>query len=70
MQTQKGTQPLKETKPRILTVQPQLRHNRYSSTHFPEIRLRGNWLGKLGFSAYSKIKVQGTPKFLVISVEE
>jgi hypothetical protein len=34
---------------RSLKIHPRFRENSYSTVDVPEIRLCGNWLGKLGF---------------------
>ena len=60
----------KDKKVRSLKVQPQHRNNRWTHNTVPEIRLRGAWLEKLGFSPYQRISVTTDKKTLVIRVEE
>jgi hypothetical protein len=55
---------------RSLKIQPQIRNNRWNSTTVPEIRLCGNWLGKLGFSPEQRVNVTTMNKLLIIRVEE
>ena len=44
---------------RNLKIQPRCRLNQFSKTVFPEIRLSGNWLEKIGFHSGMKIAVKG-----------
>lgn len=55
---------------RSLKIQPQIRINRRSVSKFPEIKLRGNWLEKLGFIPEQRVSITTLDKLLIIRVED
>jgi len=70
MRTHEKKKTSKRPEVRSLKIQLQIRLNRWSSTKVPEIRLRGNWLGKLGFTPEQRVNITTMNKLLIIQVEE
>lgn len=70
MQEKKKGKGIKKADVRSFKIQPQIRVNQYSKSVVPEIRLRGNWLEKLGFAPEQRIFVTTMNKLLIIRIEE
>jgi hypothetical protein len=70
MRTPKTKNANVQPKVRSLKIQPQIRFNTLSHTTFPEIRLRGNWLGKLGFAPDRRVSITTMDKLLIVRLDE
>jgi hypothetical protein len=70
MRTHEKKVAVQPPKVRSIKIQPQIRFNRCSRTTIPEIRLRGNWLEKLGFRPDQRVTITTMEKLLVIRLED
>lgn len=70
MRTLKNKNARAQPKVRSLKIQPQIRLNSLSETTFPEIRLRGNWLAKLGFTPDRRVSITTMDKLLIVRLDE
>ena len=59
-----------QTQSRNLKIQLQIRLNKRSAKQIPEIKLRGNWLHKLGFLPNQRVCITTRNKLLIIQVDE
>jgi toxic protein SymE len=55
---------------RSLKIQPKVRINTYSQKNFPEIKLCGDWLQKLGFQHGERVTITAMPNLLIIQSSE
>lgn len=58
------------TQNRSLKIQPHIRLNKYSRTEVPEIKLKGNWLQKLGFCPHQRVNITTKNKLLIIRIAD
>jgi len=54
---------------RSLKIQPRFRENSYSTVDVPEIRLCGNWLGKLGFRQGRRVIITTMNELLIVRLQ-
>ena len=54
---------------RSLKIQPRFRENSYSTVDVPEIRLCGNWLGKLGFCQGRRVIITTMNELLIVRLQ-
>jgi toxic protein SymE len=63
---EKESEVIKQVNVRNLKIQPIIRFNRRTTTIVPEIKLCGNWLGKLGFHHGQHVVVEARDGLLIL----